>query len=47
MMNFCLEEINQREDYGLELSGSLLGIRLFISGPNSYLVVLPDAREKK
>ena len=36
MANFCLEDINQGEDYGLELSGFLLGIHVLSSGPNSY-----------
>lgn len=36
MMNFCLEDINEREDDGLESSGFLLGIRLFFLRPNSY-----------
>lgn len=36
MLNFCLEEINLREDYSLELSGFLLGIHLFFLGLNSF-----------
>lgn len=34
MENFCLEEINQREDDGLELSG-FPGVHLLFSGLNS------------
>ena len=36
MVNSCLEDINQGEDYGLELSGFLPGMHMLFSGLNSY-----------